>query len=321
MIYPFRDGLNSAKVLSEALGVKRIKLSGSSFKGGEDKIVINWGAFPLPLEVRKCMILNSPEAVALATDKLRFFKEVYNSINVPDFTEDKDVAEGWVNEGIVVLSRETLVGHSAVGLVVLDGAGEWESYNHSRSKLYVKYIPKKDEFRVHVVCGQVVDVRRKSLRSDFNKSHANWKVRNHANGFIFAKDGFEVPDEVVQESVKATMACGLDFGAVDVIWNNFQQKAFVLEINTAPGLEGSTVDSYANGFKAILEDEIAAKEYGKRRKLYKTSSGMLSMTEILAITPMPMVTDFASPEPVPQPVGYSLEDVPMEDTTPVSDNF
>ena len=134
---------------------------------------------------------------------------------------------------------------------------------------------------MHVVCGKVVDVRRKSLRSDFNAHYANWKVRNHANGFIFAKGGFEVPDKVLEESVKATMVCGLDFGAVDVVWNNFLQKAFVLEINTAPGLEGSTVDSYANGFKAVLEDEIAAEEYKNRKTLLKSGS----LNEVYAAHP------------------------------------
>jgi D-alanine-D-alanine ligase-like ATP-grasp enzyme len=41
----------------------------------------------------------------------------------------------------------------------------------------------------------------------------------------------------------------LDFGAVDVIWNEKQQRAYVLEVNTAPGLEGQTVDDYARGIK------------------------------------------------------------------------
>jgi glutathione synthase/RimK-type ligase-like ATP-grasp enzyme len=44
------------------------------------------------------------------------------------------------------------------------------------------------------------------------------------------------------------LASGLDFGAVDVIWNERQQRAYVLEINSAPGLEGTTIDDYVRYF-------------------------------------------------------------------------
>ena len=43
--------------------------------------------------------------------------------------------------------------------------------------------------------------------------------------------------------------CGLDFGAVDVLWNERQQKAYVCEVNTAPGLEGITLDNYLKEIK------------------------------------------------------------------------
>ena len=47
------------------------------------------------------------------------------------------------------------------------------------------------------------------------------------------------------------MLSGLTFGAIDVIWNEHQQKAFVLEINTAPGIEGTTVEKYAAKFRNL----------------------------------------------------------------------
>ena len=308
MIYPYKQGSNSAKLLGEALKFKRIRLEGSSFRGGKSKFVINWGASSVSDEVNKCIVLNEPEAVAVASNKRLFFEAVVGEVNIPEFTTDNTVAKSWIEEGKIVIVREKLTGHSAEGLVVLEDVDAWDTYNHNNSKLYVKYIPKKDEFRVHVVCGKVVDVRRKSLRSDFNAHYANWKVRNHANGFIFAKGGFEVPDKVLEESVKATMVCGLDFGAVDVVWNNFLQKAFVLEINTAPGLEGSTVDSYANGFKAVLEDEIAAEEYKNRKTLLKSGS----LNEEYAAHPA-----FFSSVPMPAYVLQDEDDAMME----ASDEF
>ena len=44
----------------------------------------------------------------------------------------------------------------------------------------------------------------------------------------------------------------VDFGAVDVVWNQQNGQAYVLEINTAPGLAGQTITSYANAFRRFL---------------------------------------------------------------------
>ena len=42
-IYPYKTGSNSAKLLSNAVGAKRIKLENSLFKGSPEKRVVNWG--------------------------------------------------------------------------------------------------------------------------------------------------------------------------------------------------------------------------------------------------------------------------------------
>jgi D-alanine-D-alanine ligase-like ATP-grasp enzyme len=50
--------------------------------------------------------------------------------------------------------------------------------------------------------------------------------------------------------VAAVAAVGLDFGAVDIIWNQTQDRCYVLEINTAPGLCNTTCQKYAEAFTA-----------------------------------------------------------------------
>jgi len=57
---------------------------------------------------------------------------------------------------------------------------------------------------------------------------------------------------VVEQASLAIAALGLDFGAVDIIWNNHYQLATVLEVNTAPGLEGQTITDYANYFRGLI---------------------------------------------------------------------
>lgn len=120
--------------------------------------------------------------------------------------------------------------------------------------LYVQYVPKTDEYRVHVVQGTVIDVQRKARSREVPDDEVNWEVRNHKNGFIFMREGVTpdtVPSQVQEQAVQAVQALGLDFGAVDIIWNQRRDKAYVLEVNTAPGMTGTTLDSYCQAFQAI----------------------------------------------------------------------
>lgn len=270
MFYPYKTGSNSVKNLSEAMNMKVIKREGSKFKGHKDKIVINWGCTYMPEEVMKCNILNKPAAVAIASNKLTFFESVKNVVNIPEYTTKTEVAKEWLDSGSVVLGREILNGHSGQGIFVIDSEYAWNNLAHEHFKMYVKYIPKKEEYRVHVIGNDIVDVRRKVARKEFkNKEMMNWKIRNYDNGFIFAKNDVNPNDDVLIQSVNAINKCGLDFGAVDVIWNAFRNKAYVLEVNTAPGLEGSSVDNYAEAFDNICKDILRYKAYEAKKVAIK----------------------------------------------------
>lgn len=252
-IYPYKAGSKSALALSEALGVKRIKLKNSRFKGGSNKMVINWGSSTMTEETKACLVVNRPENVAIAANKLNFFNQVSSDVNIPPYTVDKDEAASYVEAGKIVVARTTLTGHSGQGIHLLENMEEFEGFDHQDVKIYTQYIPKKDEFRVHVMDGEVLDYRRKSLPKGYQTSDTGWKVRTHQHGFIYAKEGFDIPEEVLEQARMAVSSCGLIFGAVDVIWNNFHKKAYVLEVNTAPGLEGSTLDRYKEGFEKFYE--------------------------------------------------------------------
>jgi glutathione synthase/RimK-type ligase-like ATP-grasp enzyme len=57
--------------------------------------------------------------------------------------------------------------------------------------------------------------------------------------------------QLQEAAIRTVEILGLDFGAVDIIWNKKQDRYYVLEVNTAPGLEGETVVRYANAFKEL----------------------------------------------------------------------
>ena len=251
-IYSYNPGSEGAKLLKEALQISKIKNEKSKFIGNPKKTVINWGSTELPLEVRKCRVINQPSIVQLASNKLSFFRHVgrVNNNIIPPWTIDPKQAIEWVTAGYEVCARTVLNGHSAKGLVVME---KNNPKSFGTAPLYTQYIPKKEEYRVHIVRGDVVDLQRKVLRKEKAESGEpiNWKIRNLDNGFIYQKNDIHPSDSVFNVALEVMKILGLDFGAVDVVCHSKNQTAYVLEINTAPGITGTTVDNYANAFRRL----------------------------------------------------------------------
>jgi glutathione synthase/RimK-type ligase-like ATP-grasp enzyme len=245
LIYPYRKGSKSVKALREN-GFKSIKLENSRFKGRSNKVVINYGSSSLPPEVLKCRVINSPEAVSKAANKLSSFKAMAEyGVSVPRFTEDAREALGWDS---VIVVRHKLTGHSGEGieLFAINGGRDIPP-----APLYVEYIKKKEEYRVHVFMGEVIDIQRKARKREVPDEEVNWQVRNLDGGFIYAREGVELPEEAHLQAIAAVEALGLDFGAVDIIWNERSDTYYVLEVNTAPGLTGTTLEKYVEAFKQL----------------------------------------------------------------------
>ena len=97
----------------------------------------------------------------------------------------------------------------------------------------------------------MIHKQRKARRLDVPDEEVNWKVRNHDNGFIFQIEDFDLPEDCEKQAIAAVEALDLDFGAVDVVYNGKEQKAYVLEVNSAPGLSGTTLDKYVEVFDGV----------------------------------------------------------------------
>lgn len=250
-ILPYKKGSEGAKSLTTKLSenlqkqIKQIRLENSKFKGN-GKLVLNWGnSEHVPPEVLKATIINHPDNVGIASNKLKCFKVLSDAeVSVPDWTADPSVAKGWKAE---VCCRTKLTGNSGEGLFIVE-----PDEDLVLSPLYTKYVKKKYEYRIHVMNGKVIDTQRKARDKAVEMENVDWRIRNHSNGFIFARnEDHDIPEDVTVQAVTAVNALGLDFGAVDVIWNEHYEKAYVLEVNTAPGLVGTTLENYAN---AIVEE-------------------------------------------------------------------
>jgi glutathione synthase/RimK-type ligase-like ATP-grasp enzyme len=243
-IYPYKMASQSAKALAQALGVKRLKPEGRMIAD----TFINWGASKIKREyAHNVGIYNHPDSVDIAANKLKTFMALDQIVPIPDYTTDRVEAQEWLNSGITVVERHTLTGHSGEGIRLV----EFDDLLSDDAKLYVKYIKKEQEYRLHVFDFDVFFIQRKARALDVPDDNVNWQVRNHANGFIYANQDIELPDVAKEMAIEAIQTLGLDFGAVDMIYNARQNKFYVLEINTAPGLFGTTLDKYVEKLKEL----------------------------------------------------------------------
>lgn len=254
-LYPYNQYSGSAKALAKALNIRRIRHVGA--KTVYTDIVINWGASTIKRKIECAKYLNYTGAVEKAANKLQTFKALDGHCPIPEWTTSKEEASKWLAEDVIVVERHKLTGHSGEGIRLVYHDDK-ENYLSDDAKLYVKYIPKTHEYRLHVFRDKVFFVQRKARNKDVADENVNWKVRNHGNGFIYAHQDVDVPDEAKQAGIMAIKALGLDFGAVDMIYNAKRNKYYVLEVNTACGLQGETLNKYVEIFKQFGE------EFGKQ---------------------------------------------------------
>lgn len=111
--------------------------------------------------------------------------------------------------------------------------------------LYTAYIPKRAEYRFHVFGDKVIDVQEKRKKRGF-EDERNTRIRNLSNGYVYCRDGVNPPDGAADLAVRAVQAVGYQYGAVDVIYNEKRNQSYVLEVNSKPGLMGTTLDKYVN---------------------------------------------------------------------------
>lgn len=247
-MYGYKNYSASAKLLARGLKVKRIRHKKSKFNGFPSKRVINWGSSHLPLEATKCVVVNQPSAVQIACNKVDFFNRMKEEgVRTPEYTTNKDEAFKWVMDGFTVFARTLIKSNSGKGIVPLEGNLKLEDI--VEAPLYTKYKKKREEYRIHVFMNKVISTQRKTLPHGFDKEGCEVRIRSHDNGFVFVRnDDHEIPPSVLDIAIEAVRACDLDFGAVDVIWNAHEALAYVLEVNTAPGLTGTTLEDYIKAF-------------------------------------------------------------------------
>lgn len=249
-IYPYHQDSTSAREISQEMGILRLRRTTSSVRDAADLLIINWGATRVPYEL--ATIINQPGAVAKAASKSQFFVHAsqVDGLNIPAYTNSWAIAEEWIKRGKEVCSRSVLSGNSGEGLVISNNPDD----HPKDAPLYTEYLPKYAEYRVHVVDGKVIETQRKVWPRSRSTVGVNWKNRSFADGFVFQSTRqTDLPsNDIHDQAIKAVAAVGLDFGGVDVIWNRTHNRATVLEVNTAPGIEDTDLSKYRVALNEII---------------------------------------------------------------------
>lgn len=242
-LWPYKIGSESAKALASGLDVKRV--AGLRRLKAHTEL-INWGnSSNNQHNYEGRVVLNRPANVALATDKLKTFNKLHSSgIPTVQYTCDRSVAESWRTEDNIIYARHLCSGHGGDGIEVVTSEARLPS-----APLYTLGFNRSHEYRIHVGGGNVIDATKKRKRSDVMP---NSYIKNMSNGWVFCRDNLQVPILVATTAIEAVRSLGLDFGAVDILYKESTKEVRVLEINTAPGLEGTTLTRYINYFRKEL---------------------------------------------------------------------
>lgn len=251
VIYPYLYGSQGARNLARALGSLRVREIGR-YSPRRGDLLLNWGNPRVPgwwnINARN-NVMNAPEAVRQAINKITTLRLLRTAnLPVPLFTTNEAEARSFFKgENSRVLCRTTVTAHSGRGIHIAERPDQIR-----RAALYVKYVPKEREYRIHVMNGQVIDIEQKRRRQGEQQNLQERLIRSHENGWIFARNDIVQPNaDVLDASRRAVTTLGLAFGAVDLGWHP-RLGVKIYEVNTAPGIEGTTVERYETALRQLL---------------------------------------------------------------------
>lgn len=250
IFWPYKMSSQSCKLLARELSALRVYANGR-YKYKPHHLLINWGnsvdGVPTLSYADSFIqngLLNPPDAVSKASNKLSTLRSLHDAgVGIPPFTISKGAAILWGFHD-PVYCRTTLTGKGGDGIIVASNEDELVD-----APLYTLGVGVKREFRVHVFQDRIIDFTEKKKRRG---AEHNEQIRNFKGGWVFCRQGVELPTIIEEQAILAVQALGLDFGAVDICLTT-DNESIVFEVNTAPGICNTTLTAYTTAIKNLLD--------------------------------------------------------------------
>lgn len=273
--------------------VKELNASGGTKKPARKKLIIGWGAKTKePISLGSTPVMNHPDKIRLNRNKLKSLKTMKEKkVAVANFVEASKVnaaiQAGTINLPVVGRKKFhqggkgfwTCLTKTHVKNAIDEGA-----------EYFQNFIDVESEYRLHVFKGNLIYAVKKVKRSNMEQAfksqqsekiksiadkkkkkldpdtmdfvlgrmakqntHANMIIKSNDKGWKFSRIKNEnVKKDLLKQAAKAIESLGLDFGAVDCCMDS-DGKAWIIEVNTGPGLEGSSLEAYVEAFKKAID--------------------------------------------------------------------
>lgn len=293
----------TGKKIAEALKTK----SGTTAPGAAIDNVICWGVkTDKPVALANKKVYNHPDKIRANRDKLAALHTMKNKkCAVADFaTNYKLLAKGEADYPIIGRTKF----HQG-------GAGFWLCLNSAQAdqavkegaQYFQKFIHIKDEYRFHIVNGELIYAVKKTPRENLKEAfveHYKEHVSNYAaknnikldnatmdvildrlarkmavsvdmttrsntRGWKFSHiANANVPANLADAAKAAIKALDLDFAAVDCCVDT-QGKPWIIECNTGPGLDGSSFNAWTDAFSKLIAPKKAEAKPAAPKKAAK----------------------------------------------------
>lgn len=185
-----------------------------------------------------------------------FANDSYFAVNLPSAVaraSDKKAARGILMSQAVAIPPTNLFGgvfmvrpqdfplilrprfhHGGQNFNVIESYEEFEGFMSDKDleEWYAsKIFPKTHEYRVHCAHGKILLINEKPLvegeiRANHVVNQETWRALKWS----------EFHPKVCEESLKATEVLGLDYSAVDVMYNEADDSVAICEVNTSPSV-------------------------------------------------------------------------------------
>lgn len=217
----------------------------------KNQFIINYGRTNIKGNINKKIITNK-------LLQFQLFKEA--GLNIPEIYSLNNFNS--IVENIFPLMARKIKHARGNDIIFLQSKHSMKKrWNRVKKRQFlVQYIPKKIEYRVHVLGEVIIDISKKihSPKAIEENTYIHPHIWNKERGWTLETIDDKELTTIKDLSIRAVKSLNYDFGAVDIILGN-DEKYYILEVNSAPRLNKTRRRLYAKFFRQKEKEKYNVK--------------------------------------------------------------